>query len=81
MPYILSKSRELFNDPAHKPQTPGELNYVLSQQIRSYLAMRGLSYNCVNDIVGVLECLKMEFYRKLAGPYEDKKEIENGTVW
>jgi hypothetical protein len=61
---------------------PGELNYQFSQLIRSYFAMKnGLSYTAINDVIGALECCKMEVYRKLAANYEDKKEQENGTVW
>jgi len=31
--------------------------------------------------VGVLECAKMELYRRVAAPYEDKKKEENGDVY
>jgi hypothetical protein len=41
----------------------------------------GQSYSIINDIVGVLECAKMEFYRRVAVPYEDKKRTENGDVY
>ena len=32
-------------------------------------------------MVGVLECCKLELYRKLAAPYEDTKEMESGPVY
>jgi hypothetical protein len=41
----------------------------------------GLSYQTINDIVGALEGAKLEFYRRVAVPYEDKKIIENGDVF
>ena len=30
--------------------------------------------------MGVLECCKLEFYRRVAAPYEDIKIEENGDV-
>jgi hypothetical protein len=53
----------------------------MSQLIRSFIVENGLSYTTLNSVIGVLHCLSMEVYRKLAAPYEDKKEIENGGVW
>jgi hypothetical protein len=81
MPYLSQGIRASLDD-GRKALTPGELNYQISQLIRSYVAMKnGLSYNCINDIVGALECNKLEVYRKLAANYEDVKERENGSVW
>jgi hypothetical protein len=40
-----------------------------------------LNYSDYNEIIGVLECAKMEFYRRLAAPYEDSKIIVNGDVF
>lgn len=37
-------------------------------------------YHDYNEIIGILECCKLEFYRKMAAPYEDFKELENGSV-
>ena len=33
-----------------------------------------------NRSMGVLECIKSEWYRRQVGPYEDKKIRENGDV-
>jgi len=33
------------------------------------------------EILGMLESIKLELYRKVISKYEDKKEKENGTVW
>ena len=81
MPYIPQDQRDMLSDPARKPITSGQLNYRLSQEIRSYIGMKGLSYTALNDVIGVLACLSMEVYRKIAANYEDKKEQENGSVW
>jgi len=31
--------------------------------------------------VGVLECAKLELYRRIAAPYEDEKIVETGDVY
>jgi hypothetical protein len=80
MPYIEQGIRESLAQ-GRVPTKPGELNYLMSQLIRSFVVENGLSYTTLNAVVGVLHCLSMEVYRKLAVPYEDKKEIENGSVW
>lgn len=83
MPYIAKEARTQFLDAGRKAQKPGELNYLMSQLVRSYLAMHGPTpgYQTYNDIIGVLECLKLEIYARLARPYEDKKISENGDVF
>ena len=40
-----------------------------------------LKYSEINSVIGVLECAKMELYRRIAAPYEDKKCEENGDVY
>jgi hypothetical protein len=37
-------------------------------------------YDDYNEQIGILECAKLELYRKRAAPYEDLKEQENGPV-
>jgi hypothetical protein len=39
------------------------------------------SYLLLERAVGLLECCKLEFYRRMAAPYEDKKAAENGDVY
>ena len=80
MPYIEQSGRELLKE--DDPLTVGELNYAISKLCDDYLARNGgTRYAGINDIVGVLECAKLEFYRRLAAPYEDKKMEENGDVY
>ena len=80
MPYVNKGVRESL-DQGRKPLVPGELNYVISQIVRSYLAMRGESYTIFNDIAGVLVCLQMELYRRKTALYEDQKMSESGDVF
>lgn len=84
MPYIKADRRENL-DRVHDlgyPATlgPGELNYAITQLVRSYVGS-DVSYAKINEVVGVLECAKLELYRRLAAPYEDKKIVENGDVY
>lgn len=55
----------------------GALNYTVSRMIMSIYPLR---YFHINRVMGVLECIKQEFYRVVAGPYEDQKIAENGAV-
>lgn len=63
---------------------PGELNYVITKLINGHLDLnQGASpnYKACNEAIGVLECCKLELYRKIVAPYEDLKEKENGPVY
>lgn len=79
MPYIKKQYRELIKYGTH-PVTSGELNYKFSMIIQQYLTDKGLCYKNINDILGALEGAKLEFYRRVVSPYEDKKIKENGDL-
>jgi hypothetical protein len=64
-----------------KPHTPGELNYLITTMLIEYLHARGKSYQTINDILGALEGAKLEFYRRVAVPYETEKCKQNGDVY
>lgn len=88
MPYITHKSRQYIDhqlDPLLEivPKlNEGELNYVVSRILNAHLTRRDtINYRHLNQIIGVLECAKQELYRRVAGPYEDKKKHENGDVY
>jgi len=55
----------------------GELNYVVTKVLKEVYP---LWYFNLNRAMGVLECIKQEFYRRVAAPYEDTKIVENGDV-
>lgn len=80
MPYIARGIRESLAQ-GRVPTKPGELNYAMSQLIKGYIAMKGLSYTTLNDVSGVLSCLNMEAYRRITSKYEDEKMSENGDVF
>ena len=80
MPYIAKKRREEL-DLKFDPKTAGELNYVITSQLTNYIFLNGESYQTFNDIIGALEGAKLEIYRRLIVPYEDRKARENGDVY
>lgn len=57
----------------------GEVNYVISTILWS-LFKENESYSFGNDLMGALECVKQEFYRRQLAPYEDKKIKDNGDI-
>lgn len=61
--------------------SPGELNYSIIQICKGYINKKGLNYWAINDIIGALECVKQEFYRRVAVEYEKIKIEQNGDVF
>ncbi len=55
----------------------GELNYVITRILKESYPLR---YFNLNRAMGVLECVKLEFYRRVVAPYEDIKIKESGDV-
>lgn len=80
MPYIDSALRQEIPNLVF-PRNPGELNYVLTMVVKEYMDEHGLRYQTINDIMGALEGAKLEFYRRIAAPYEDTKIKENGDCY
>lgn len=81
MPYITPADRERLEG-GGLPETAGELNYAITRLVDDYLARKGgIRYAHLNEVVGVLECAKLELYRRLAAPYEDRKIEESGDVY
>lgn len=60
---------------------PGEMNYAITEMMKNYLERKGVSYTNMNEVIGVLECAKLELYRRMTAPYEDVKIKENGDVY
>jgi hypothetical protein len=86
MPYISKDQRARFDEIVDKfvaelrnDLSSGDLNYLLSSFIWK-LFQNNLSYSSINQLIGVLECVKLEFYRRQAAPYEDIKLEANGDL-
>ena len=92
MPYIHTDKRTLL-DPAVEQaldavrqlesddplnNTEGNLNYLITAIL---VGVYGKSYRDINNAVGMLECCKLEFYRRFAAPYETQKAFDNGDVY
>lgn len=63
----------------------GILNYTITSLLASLpqpynKVVPNWRYKWINRAIGVLECVKFEFYRRLAGPYEDKAIETNGDI-
>ena len=90
MPYIKPERRAVFfpeNEPGitivepEQMQHVGELNYLITGLCSHWFQTHGANYQAINDVLGALEGAKLEFYRRVAAPYEDKKIKENGDVY
>ena len=55
----------------------GELNYIVTKILKEIYPLR---YFHINKAMGVLECIKLEYYRRVAAPYEDQKIKDAGDV-
>lgn len=80
MPYIKEERRFALGS-SGVAENPGELNYLITQKITDYLNKHGESYTTFNDIVGALENAKLELYRRMIVPYENKAIDRNGDVY
>ena len=80
MPYLNVAIRESL-DGGRKATKGGELNYQISRLLNDFVAMKGLSYATINEAIGAIDCAKLEFYQRVAVPYESLKAIQNGEVY
>lgn len=88
MPYIKGERRKAYDaiveelilllKHADVDKVDGEVNYVVTKIVKSVYQH---NYFNLNRAVGVLECIKQEFYRRVAAPYEDQKHRERGDVY
>lgn len=80
MPYIKKTERVALDVGDVMPQTPGQLNYVITKAAHEYIRNNGLSYTKLNEVYGAMQAAAAEFYRTVIVPYEDRKRQENGSV-
>jgi len=84
MPYIKSADRLDLIDSLTSvfPKNVGELNFCITKLILEYLEWNTeFNYEAWNSVIGVLECAKLEMYRRGVAPYEDTKIKQNGDVY
>lgn len=95
MPYIIEALREDLEHPLSmlkyeinklslsrdgQDAVDGMLNYVITSLLDTYDLRGHPRYKNINSAIGVLECVKLELYRRLAGPYEDRAIAKNGDI-
>jgi len=86
MPYITQKSRKIIDSYLYSlfkiidGCEVGDLNYIITKIIHKWIKETDLAYRNINAAIGILECAKLELYRIIAAPYEDKKKLENGNI-
>ena len=84
MPYIKIEDRKRLDTGITflnvQIENEGELNYVISQLCAKYVRKVGINYKNLNSAIGVMECVKLEFSRRMVNSYEDSKIKENGDI-
>lgn len=80
MPYLKHDDKERMLDHMY-PETPGELNFLITVLCIRYWMKSKENYQAINDIIGACEGAKLEFYRRHAAEYENQKIRENGDVY
>ena len=86
MPYIIKEKRQRLDGliknvvSEMEPLSSGEKNYFLSSVIWGLFNGVYRTYGNANELVGLLECVKLEFYRRKVAELEDEKIIENGDI-
>lgn len=84
MPYIKPTDRPIFDNIISQINlfelNVGDINYFVTKLLIEYINVHGENYENYNSLIGVLECIKQEFYRKNIAPYEDVKIKQNGDV-
>jgi hypothetical protein len=84
MPYIRKIEREQLDKNIDELSKiidhDGQLNYVITRLCHNWIIKVGKKYTRINQIMGVLQCATLEFYRMIAVPYENIKKRENGRI-
>ena len=85
MPYINKYDREgidqYLDEVSKNINSAGDLNYTITRLAHNYVErMGGPRYSTYNAAIGVLECAKLELYRRQIADYEDQKIRENGDL-
>ncbi len=88
MPYVSKEIRASIEERVFTPEfvayikasQAGTLNYLITRIADIWLDADP-HYSEINTAVGVLECAKLELYRRVASPYEDLKMRENGDAY
>lgn len=89
MPYINKELRNEYDDcidalitsvklSTEPEKRSGICNYLITRLLVGAIAPA--NYNAYNSAIGVLECCKLELYRRAVAPYEDEAIKKNGDL-
>lgn len=89
MPYIRQENRvklmslidEIYKCKDYYKLEAGDINYIITVLLKAYMEHKEKNYTLLNEVIGILECAKQEFYRREVAPYEQKKIAQNGDVY
>ena len=59
----------------------GMVNYAISYLVSLLIREQGCSYALLNELIGALECAKLELYRRLVVEHEEEKIKQNGDIF
>lgn len=83
MPYIPQEQRdpldEAIEELVHSKLSHGEMHYLITTLLMSRYTKDG--YEDLQAALGLLEAVKLEFYRRVVAPYENKKRRLAGDVY
>ena len=92
MPYIKENDRKIVDGEIQRLlerlaiftnyEIEGALNYTITSLLPCLKRGEDLTwkYRWLNRVVGTLECVKLECYRRLIGPYENSANLKNGDI-
>lgn len=82
MPYIANEKRIAIDSGSSRISewSEGDLNYAITSMLLKWVGMHP-SYSDYNAAIGVLECAKLELYRRRIAQFEDSKCAANGDVY
>lgn len=78
--FLLAELKSHLHTAFNASDRKGQLNYAITTLLLDSFPSDP-RYSDINDQIGVLECAKLELYRRRAAPYEDSKAQENGDVF
>lgn len=90
MPYIKQEDRDRLDKIIKEASlttigTAGNFNYLITKLCLNFIEedseISEANYGNLNEVIGVLECAKLEMYRRIVASYENKKIEENGDVY
>jgi len=90
MPYIKDEDRDpicnvidyVISPISRQEKKAGACNYAITLLLDGVFdTFENPSYDKINTVMGILECVKQEYYRRIAIPYEEAKRRENGDVY